>query len=489
VPSLREQQVWWRYLGVSPTEEQIPILTDPSRFILVAGGERGGKSFTGHLYATPRTVDSKLIWIVAADYRMSIAEFNYMYQALDSLGAIANASIPENEYQPRSFRTKWGCEVRTVTGQKEERIGMMAPDGIIGAEAARLTYSMYLRLRARVAETRGWVFLEGTFENAQDWYADLWEEWQSGTEHGEKSFSLPSWSNRVIFPGGVDDPEIQALRARLGDVRFFERHGGIPSPPSGAVFPEFRRPTHVGTFPFNPERPVEITIDPGWAGAYAVVALQWDNASVYAIDTVYEQGKGAREIIAQVRERPWWENVNPRRAGVIDIAGKQHQGMESHVDIWASHPSEGGAGVFLSSGYVPIEDGIERYRTFLRDPVTGNARLFYNADTCEPAIKEHKLYRYPDDKPSKAVREKPVDRDNHAIKAMTYWLVRRYGLVAARPLSSKPARFGKVQDGRNGPFGPYPGTPAKRHAGVVPSRRDEYLRRTAASVGRRTRFG
>ena len=463
--SLDECRLWWKRVGFDPTPEQAAILGDSHRVKLVAGGERAGKSRVAGAYALPRTLDADLIWLIAADYRLSLAEFGYIHDDLVNLGMLAKASIPQNEYQPRSLMTKWGCEVRTLTAADESKIGMLAPDGVILAEAANLSYSIYLRVRARVAEKRGWVFMEGTFEKAEDWYVELWEDWKGGTDEDEISFSLPTWSNRAIFPGGFDDPEIQALKRLLSDTRFYERHGGIPSPPSTAVFPEFRHEHHVGLYPYDPNRPVELAIDPGYAGAYAVVALQWDNARTYAIDAIYEQGKGTPEIIKIARERPWWPAVNPKRGGVIDIAGKQHQGMRSHVEMWAEHPSNGGAGIYLQSIYVPIEDGIERYRSFLNDPVTGNPRLFYNADTTGPAVKEHKLYRYPEDKAGRAQRERPIDRDNHAIKAVTYWLVSRYGFVKSKPKSVKRATFGRPSDATNQlPFGPYPGSLGIRHA-------------------------
>jgi hypothetical protein len=445
-------------VGFDPTPEQATILADPHRNILVAGGERGGKSRVASAFGVPRTIDSDLIWIIAADYRLAIAEFDYLLDDLTTLGMVARVSVPQNEYQPRSLLTKTGCTIRTVTAADEKKIGMLAPDLIIAAEAANLSYSLYLRMRARLAEKRGTLFMEGTFENAEDWYVDLWQDWLNGTEHDEQSFSLPSWSNRKVFPGGFDDPEIQSLLARLGPTRFYERHGGIPSPPATAVFPEFRTQLHTGLYPYDPNRPVELCIDPGWAGAYAVVALQWDNANVYVIDEVYEQGKSARDVIRICREREWWPSVNYKRGGVIDVAGKQHQGMESHVEIWAEHPSTGGGGIYLQSQFVPIEDGIERYRSFLVDPITANPRLFFNADTTPRSIKEHKLYKYPEDKAGRVQRERPIDRDNHAIKALTYWLVSRYGFIKSRPKQSKKASWGKVKT--NGYS--YPGTPYQR---------------------------
>jgi len=409
---------------------------------LIAGGERGGKSFSAAMYALPRVLDMDLLWIVAADYKQTKPEFEYLYNALAPAGFIERASIPSSDFQPRNMKLKTGCVIQTVTAADEKKIGAVAPDGIIGAEAAQLSYSIYQRLRARTAQKRGWLLLEGTFENSEDWYAELWEKWLQGGPYGEKSFSLPSWANLAVFPGGREDPEMRLLESNLGSAKFLERHGGIPSVPATVVFPEFSYEKHTGDFAFNPQLPVQVAIDPGYASAYAVLALQWDSGRVYVVDEVYLQRTSARDVVKEVRKRPWAKYIDPTAAGVIDRAGFQHQGMESHAEIWAAPKNKGGMGWVLQQRYVPIEDGIERLRTYLSSPTTGEPRLYYNSESTKESQKEYRRYRYPETDDGKAVREKPIDSYNHSIKALTYWLVYRYGWTGVSRRSVSDARFG-----------------------------------------------
>jgi hypothetical protein len=456
-------EIWWDdwYL---PTDAQLPIHTEPYRVKLVAGGERGGKSFTAAAFALPRIPDSKLIWLVAKDYRQSRAEFEYLLDRLNALGLVARYSLPASEYQPTVLFTVTGCEIRSLTAADEKKLGMTAPDGVIACEAAQLSYSLYRRLRARTAEKRGWLLLEGTFENSMDWYADLWDAWRGGTDTGEKSYSLPSWTNIHIFPGGRRDPEMAALETLLGTEKFLERHGGIPALPATAVFPEYSPNRHVGHYPFDPRLPVELAIDPGYAGAYSVLAIQWDSVNVYVVDEVYCQRVPVRQVIRECRARPWWSFLNPLKGGVIDIAGKQHQGHESQIEVWAEPVSKGGGGLALRARYIPIEAGAERLRSFLRNPndIDAAPRLYYNEST-KNSQREYKLYRYPEDQSGRPQREKPIDRDNHSIKALTYWLVDRFGFAErARRSRIRQVTFGKGQ----GPGSPtdtawrpsYPGT-------------------------------
>lgn len=450
-----ELTLWWsRWTDYHPTTGQWPIHRHPARVKLTAGGERAGKSKTAAMYALPRIPDTDLLWIVAKDYNLARPEFRYLVEALQPAGLVRSLSMPQGQSAPWSARLTTGGEIRTVTAADEVKLAAVAPDGIIMAEAAQQSYDIYLRLRRRLAEKRGWLFMEGTFESSEDWYADLWEAWLTGGPEGEISFSLPSWTNEAIFPLGEADPELQTMR-RLNEAMYYERFGGRPTPPANVVHPEFNYSLHVGSAPYDPKFPVEVAIDPGYNGAYALLALQYYGGTVHVVDEVYERRKSVRQVIRETLSRPWAERVDPARAGVIDIAGTQHQGMESHAEIWASPRKKGGAAWTLGSRFVHITDGIERLRSFLIDPATERSRVLYNAETTKNAQLEFKRYRYGEDRDGRPQREKPIDRDNHAVKALAYWLVDRFGYAVPQRSRTATLRYGT-------PHAYDPGSPDRR---------------------------
>lgn len=433
-------KIWWKRTDYRPTVGQWPIHKSPARFKLIAGGERAGKSRTAASYALPRIPDTTLLWIVAKDYNLARPEFQYLFDDLNPLGFIRKSSMPQGPHSPWVMTLVTGTEIRTITAADEVKLAARAPDGIIMAEAAQQSYEIYLRLRRRTAEKRGWLLLEGTFESSEDWYAELWEKWLNGGPTGEQSFSLPSWSNNWKFPGGRNDPELLQQLLVMGEEAFNERFGGVPTPPRNLVHPEFSFERNVGYVQFDREKPVELAIDPGYNGAYAVIALQWYGGVVHVIDEVYERRKDARSVIKICKSRPWWGSINRENGGVIDTAANQHQGMESHVEIWAKY-----AGISLASVYVPIEDGIERVRSFIRDPDTGNPKLLYDAEKTPNAQAEYRKYKYPVDKEGKKQGEKPIDRDNHAVKALAYWLVARFGWAKGKRNRQLNLRYGEVR--------------------------------------------
>jgi hypothetical protein len=292
------------------------------------------------------------------------------------------------------------------------------------------------------------LWASGTFESGADWYADLWTRWQGANPEGGRSFSLPTWCNLAIFPGGREDPEIKALEATLPADLFLERYGAEPCPPAGLVFREFSYATHVReigwhTYVREPEKltghhndtfaaghdwPIELAIDPGYAGGYAVVALTWIGDTVYAFDEVFAQGKVAEDIIAECKARWWWKRVT---GGVMDVAGKQHPGSKSQVEIWRHE-----AGLHLRVNRVGVVEGILRLRTFLQNPATQKPRIYFSP-RCRNALEEFRKYRYVKDSENRPVTELPLDRDNHSLKALGYWLYDRFGPVLRKHRKSQ----------------------------------------------------
>lgn len=402
----------------------------------------------------------ELYWLVGPDYKLTRPEFKYLREFFQKIGAVESLSEPTSAFQPCSMILKGGIEIETITAKDAQKLAGRAPDGILGCEAAQLDYETYLKMLGRLSEKNGWLWLSGTFESDSylSWYAEQFEKWHVDNEENGESFSIPTWSNLAIYPGGINDPKIRELKAKSPNEEWFlERYAGIPCPPPTAVFKEFRYPLHVSSLAkFQPyvlgadgqptknqktrlpvAKEVEVAIDPGFNGAYAVLAVQTDGHMVHVIDEVYRQYTKAEDIIEECKTRPWWPNV---RRGVIDIAGTQHQGLASHQEVWAYR-----AGIQLESVRVDIVPGIARLRTFLSpglDPDTNEPRppsILYNP-SCKNTIREFGLYRYREVEEGKVTSEKPIDSFNHASKAMSYWLVARYGFVDAK-VRNKPRRF------------------------------------------------
>lgn len=427
-------------LGYEPSEEIGEAHYAGVRFVLGAGGWRAGKSLSAAMELASRyQIDlerhgtSKLLyWLVGPDYEQARAEFQYCVDWAQKIGAIAPNGLSMPAQGPCRLTLLGGTQIVTKSSSDPERLGSVAPHGIVMCEAAQHSYESYLWLRGRLAEKRGWLWMSGTFASSLGWYAEKFNEWQHDNVDGGRSFSWPSWSNLAVFPGGRDDPEILSQEQATSPDRFAEKFGAVPTPPSGRVLKEVKESLHILDWQFDSARPVYIWIDPGYhPSAYAVEAFQIERATdiVRGLDEVYLQGHTTSEVIQVCQTRPWWKQVE---GGAVDVAALQHQAMAAPIEIWSKE-----AGLRLHAARVSADDGLDRLRSFLRpDPFTGLPKITFSpkqrgflaeAGLGKNPYDEIGIWRYKTDSLGNVTSDVPEDKNNHAAKAIIYGLVDMFG--------------------------------------------------------------
>jgi len=423
-------------LGRQWSPPQREIVYCDAREVLVGGGERAGKSLISADYFNVRSDVGNLYWIAAKDYERCEQEFRYIADAMIKLGWV----LPDDVHMPKN--NKWWMKFWAVDRVVETfslgdwlKVGSKPPDGIIIAEVAQITQPEYQRLCDRTAEKRGWVMASGTFESSLGWYPELWKQYQLSGQNGV-SFSMPTWSNTVVFPEGEADPEIQRLKEKHPHDYFMERFGGVPCPPKGLVFPEFRTRIHVKPLSVVEGTQIGIAIDPGYAAAYAVLLVQIVNDTIYVLDEVYIQGATTEEVITICKQK--WASYWKPDYGVVDIAAKQHQAMPAVIEVWLKME-----GIRLSCQKVKEPEGRERLHTFLKvNPLDNQPRLFIDPKCTgllselggapNPFTHEAAPYRWKEDRAGNVIGISPDDRNNHAIKALTYLIIDKFGHVDRR---------------------------------------------------------
>ena len=439
MPSDEQRKIIFDALEYKPFPEQAVAHNHPARNKLFVGGDRAGKSYMTIMEFLSRFYEGKgkLYWLVAADYDRTRAEFDYICSGLDKLSWDYNAT---KRIDPGEINIAGGFKVVTKSAKDPRKLAMEAPDGIIACEASQLTYEDYLRLRGRLIEKRGWLFMSGSFESSLGWYPELYQRWQMPDKPDEyKSFNMPTWCNTISFPLGREDPEILAMEREMSKERFMERFGATPCPPAGRVFYEFSNAVHTGSggeYEFDPLCPIYLWIDPGYAHYYAIMVVQKRGEDIFIVDEVYETGLVTSQIIDFCGQRPWWTK---RSTGTIDIYATQHQAMPPVAEIWLKE-----ANVSLTSNRVLIPDGNECLKRHLKvNPLTGRPNIFINTkcrgliselggapnpDTGRPAVYKWKLSREGD-----IIGDVPEDKNNDAVKATIYGLVDLTGYTSARP--------------------------------------------------------
>ena len=362
----------WEMCKFEPLAAQAPIFESEARFKLIAGGDRSGKSKIGAMLATEEAPRTDLVWLVANEYELTRKEFEYSAENFTMMKLLDEKEISFPQHGPASMKLKTGCRVVTKSALDVTRLVMEAPGFILICEAAMLEFEAFQRLLVRAAEKRARVVATGSFEGSLGWYPDYYNLWsQYPNDDDAQSFSIPSWTNTLIFPGGRDDPEIKRMEKQLSHERFMERCAAVPCKPSGIVLPEFDNRVHVGTYEFDKECPVYIAVDPGYGapGAYAIEVAQFKEGAGYLIDEIYEQNMTTEDIITVIKKRPWYPYC---REGAIDIAAKQHHGTRSALDAWIKETQ-----INLRKRSMRVEDGIDLLRTWLKiDPITRKPKLY-----------------------------------------------------------------------------------------------------------------
>jgi len=454
----------WEH-GIRLQGNQKACIEDPTKFIQAAGGWRGGKSFVGavRIYIDfcwrvgERGVTNDLWGVLADSYSMAQEEMRHLDRLLSEADIPHDFKTPENAAWKITFPA-WTAEIVTLTASDVSKIASRPYRGVVMAEAAQTVYTSFENAMGRVGETRGWVLLEGTFENTKGpWYAQMADAWSKPGALG-KFYSLPSWENLVVYPGGRDDPEILAAEKRFSPSVFLEKYGGQPTKRSDLVMPYADERFHVAhRYPnlgmsYEPERPVYLFSDPGTTHAYSVVPCQmWENV-VWAIDIVYRWGRTADQIIAECAAKAWAPNV---QMAVMDFAARQHRAegppiIEQWAAGWRKHV---GQTLEIVANPVPLHAGYdihrrallnswpedEAQRTFNHDKklrqVTDpdGPRLMFSPDASQPLFGghvddqdyagEYNLHRNKRNREGTITAEDPIPVDDDAIKAISYGLV------------------------------------------------------------------
>ena len=442
------------HIALYPAQKEIVYC--PLRRLLITGGERAGKSFVSSVYAVTRVPYGSLFWIVGPDYEQARSEFDYIVQMLGELGAFATQrSISQPKVGKCRADLKSGQIIETKSSDEVMKLASRAPDGIIMSEAAQQSYESYLKCVGRVAEKRGWLLMSGTLEGSENWYPELFNEWAvSRNPEDGISFSLPSWGNTSVYPGGRNDPEILNLERAYRKVPGFfeERIAATPVPPTGLVFREFRSSVHVtNDAKFDARYPVYLAVDPSGGGApYSVLACQFKICTCpipegervahkydkiedcFIIDEIYETSQLGDTIMDTAKKRIWWSSV---RGGAIDVEAPDEKLR------WLTRCK-----VNLKAEKVPQLHGIRRLHTFLHyttDPITGqytDAPHLHMHPRVSSLPYEFMKYKRRDPAEGFIITkdEPPSAQPNHSIKALWYLLIARYGYVKGNSVP-KPA--------------------------------------------------
>jgi len=358
-------------------------------------------------------------------------------------------------------------------------------DWVVIDEAALLPYILYdTRLVPRLVDNGGWILALGTLEWSQgEWFEEFYDIGQVENDMGIVSWEHPTADNYHIHTAqGGETPEqiadmyhnnaykvvemnpevewplkpgqqviiwnidmawLEQQRSRMRPEVFAARFEAQRSTSPYLVFPDWSIKEYVDKekASFDPDLPVYLAVDPG--GTYAVAALQLkkfpENCNnqvtkgwtLCIIDEVYFQRTvTTHEVFQACQAREWWSNVarwpwphwDPIQ-GAIDVTAHEQARTWEHL----ARDDEKVQRLHFLSRKVAIQAGIQTLQHFINTHsiVVHPKCTFWNLEMRRYMYPEPSLANLEQDDPRK--KPNPKDAWNHLIKAVTYFIVCKFG--------------------------------------------------------------
>ena len=442
-------KVWFDRVGYKPraeAEEVHRILLEPNitedgpkpRTVVVGGGEQAGKSYCGGHHAFGRWMLDEIVWAVGNRHEDARREYEYCLKAGLAAGVIAPGQYSTAKEGPWELQYINGHILKTLDSADHTKLAREAPDGIILCEPGRQTIEAFSAAHRRVVPKSGWLLVIGTHEGENAaWYGDLCQDAMGPNPWDAVFRQLPSWANAEYYPGGRYDPKIVAehrtilaSNPRTGEEEFNERFGGLPKRRAGLVFDDFLNTVHLSyEAEFDPARAVTLIVDPGYnPSSYAVGFVQQVGNHDHLFDEIYVQKMVHKEVLDVLANHYALPNV---RHVVMDIAGTAHSGAgDSAYETWTAFFRDRTSPKPVFSGqYVEVMEGIQKTHDRLRnDPLTQTPFLLVHPRCLNTTYEFTKGYKYNINAiTGRVTRDKPIDADNHMMKALAYYFVDKYG--------------------------------------------------------------
>lgn len=433
---------WFDVLGYKPHPKQWLYHRSTARFKAPICGRRFGKSIMAGRDAEPLLLQpNKRMWIVGPTYDLGEKEFRVIWDDLilaKGLGKDKSIRKAYNKPQGNMYiEFPWQTRLEVRTADKPENLVGDSLDHVIMSEAAKHKKETWERyIRPALADRRGTADFPTTPEG-QNWIFDIYGYGQDDSYPDYESWQFPSWENEAIYPGGIDDPEIELLRRTMATEEFEQEIAADFTSFVGKIYAEFREDTHVRNLNYNPAWPNYIAFDFGFTNPLAAVEFQvtpWDEIRIWREHYKSHLTMGEHIALLKSRENP---------------AGYK-------IDLCFGDAADPGAVADLNMNFAPTiadpevkvnwREGIDLVNSFIRMRPTDNVVDEFGTPahdspglivdfSCENTRREFNNYKGKPGTRVKSPAELPQAIDDHCMDAIRYALMHLYRVGVAGRLS------------------------------------------------------
>lgn len=430
----------WRATGYEPHEKAMLYHEAGARFSFPACGRRFGKSLMVEKDWLPDLFDEDnpgRFWMVALSYD-TCDEFQYLWEDVVmklGLGSAPGLKAANNVRTGEMFlQFPWGTRVDVKSAMKPATLVGKGLKRVLLSEAAKMPPIIWHKyVSPALADHRGRADFPSTPEGF-NWY---YEEWLKGQSEGELygSWNFPSWENRVIYPDGFDDPEIQRQLPKnekgevIDDPWFWQELGADFRTMAGLIYPEFNRQVHVKRMEFDPALPTYEAFDWGFTAPLVALDVQvTPTEEVRVLREYVEPGQPVHVHAETLRQRGGPPGYKPR-IGFGDSADPD--AVETMGRMWLRTIARPEA--------KDVKAGIRAVKEWLRPP-SSKPKLFIDP-SCVNTIREFESYRMKvqrglltNSAAEQEIKDEPLKRDDHCMDALRYLIMHLFKLPGYGPL-------------------------------------------------------
>lgn len=395
-----------------------------ARFRVPCCGRRYGKSnMAGHELTVQMFVPESINWIVAPKYVLGEKEFRVTWRDLKRLNVLSRCKTHYNIEQGRMdiYWPEMDSMLQVKSAERPDSLVGEGIDHVCMSEAAkhrRTTWEMYIR--PALQDKRGTADFPTTPQGF-NWFKGLYDVGTNPVYRDYQSWRFPSWENKIIFPGGFDDPEIQASKAQMSEMLFKQEIAAEFTSFEGQIYPEFNPDIHVKRFEYNPYWKNWWALDFGYVDPFVCLDIMIDPVDrVWVWREYMESYKATNEhgVILKNRENPNNFHVDaiaadPRGADEIATLNWHLGSILCNVVGWAM--------------------GIEAVKTALKVRADGLPGLIIH-ERCQNLIREMSGLRANQPREDRNARPGQHDYDDHGPDALRYFFNEYFVLGANQSL-------------------------------------------------------
>jgi hypothetical protein len=439
-PLVFRKDRYFEQTGYHPHPPQAEVHWDVTRNRALSNGRRWGKTLLGgkETEATAWVKNwlgkAQQGWIIGPQYLDCEKEFRVVYDSLKALGVedLSTKFLHNVENGNMHIHTKWGWDLQARSAAHPETLVGEGLDFVLMVEAGRLRRSTFTQyVRPALSDKRGWSLASGVPELATDVSLLYWA-WKRGQDVNRptwRSWRKPSWTNRIVFPGGRNDPEILEAEEDLTEDEFRRQYGAEFVDRVGRVMLEWDDEVHLRNLDYNPNWPLYGAVDFGYTNPFVWLWIQVDEFNnVYVIGEHYITRQDVTEICDRTLvDHPWSQHLV---AAYVD----PHEPDDANIlRNKLKRPMRNNTGGTIQTRNRMIRDRLKP-KPDHAPPELQQAEIVVDIARCPKLAWEMREgYRWPEHKNEMTNEsENPMDKDNHGPEALSRFIYGYFSVVGGK---------------------------------------------------------